>query len=175
MKTKISAVVVLAAAFLASASAQNQPDQGKKDPLAFVKIAAAIAGNVRHESVNGFLGIYLDEEHWAAALKDGDLGPFMKIKEAKAGRSAACLFSETKDAAVCVYFDGDTPFGVAAVKASSSGKIDPEAIAAAYKPVTKDMLKKGFVELTFTPSEIATDDGQPLPAFLVGSVAQPKI
>jgi hypothetical protein len=170
----VLAFVVLAAAFGAFAGAQNQPDQGKKDPLAFVKVAAVIAANVQHETVVGATGIYIDQQIWAAALRDGDLGPFIKVKEAKTGRSAACLFSESKDSAVCVYFDGDTPFGVAAVKAAASGKIDAEAVAAAFKPVSKEMLKKGNEELSFSPTDVATDDGQPLPAFLVTVAAKPK-
>jgi hypothetical protein len=142
--------------------------------LFFVKIAAGIADNVQHETVNGALAIYLDDQHWAAGLKDGDLGPFLKVKEAKPGRSATCLFRESKDSAVCVYFDGDSAFGVAAVKAGAGGKIEASNIAAAYKPITKEMLKKGTEALTFTPGQITTDDGQPLPAFVVATATKSK-
>jgi hypothetical protein len=174
MKVKVLALLALAVGFLASASAQNQPDQAK-DALAFVKIAATVASNVQHDTVNGSTGIYIDQEHWGTASRDGDLGPFVKVKEAKAGRSAACLFSESKDAAVCVYFDGKSAFGMVAVKAPAGSKIESEAVAAAYKPVSKDMLKKGNEELSFRPTEVATDEGQPVPAFLVTSLAKQKI
>jgi hypothetical protein len=174
MKVKVLTLVILVVGFLASAGAQNQADQAK-DALVFVKIAATVASNVQHDTVNGSTGIYIDEEHWGTASKDGDLGPFVKVKEAKPGRSAACLFSESKDAAVCVYFDGKSAFGVAAVKAPAGSKIEAEAVAAAYKPVSKDMLKKGNEELNFRPAEVATDEGQPVPAFLVTSLAKPKI
>jgi hypothetical protein len=167
MKSKILAFVCLAGTLAGAAGAQNQPDQEKKEPLSFAKIAANVAGNVQHRTVNGTLAIYVSEQNWAAGLKDGDLGPFLKLKEAKPGRSAACLFSQSKDIAVCVYFDGNTPFGVTAVEAGASGKLEASDIAAAYKPVSKDMLKKGAEELSFTPVGINTDDGQALPAFLV--------
>ncbi len=156
------------------AAAQDPLSQAaqKKEPLTFVKIAADVARNVQPQSLNGYLALYIDSQAWASGLKDSDLGPFLKVKEAKPDRSAACLFSSAKDVAICVYFDGDTAFGVAAVKAGASGKIEPSDVPAAYKPVTKDMLKKGEQELRFEPGEAATDDGQPLPAFQVSTAAK---
>jgi hypothetical protein len=177
MKLRVVGSIIVAAALVAAGAAQNQPNPEKsvkKDPLAFVKIAADVAGHVQHDTVNGSLAIYLDEQNWAAGLKDSDLGPFLKVKEAKPGRSAACLFSPAKDAAVCVYFDGDSAFGVAAVRAGSSGKIEPSEITAAYKPVSNEMLKKGDEELKFSESDVATDDGQPLPAFVVTATSKAK-
>lgn len=168
---------MLAGMLAVLAAAQNQSDPNKaveKEPLYFLKIAADVAGNVQNQPLNGYLAIYLDQQNWAAGLKDGDLGPFLKVKEAKPGRSAACLFSAAKDAAICVYFDGDTPFGVAAVRAGGSGKIEASDIAAAYKAVSKEMLKKGAEELRFEPGDVATDDGQPLPAFLISSAGKFK-
>jgi hypothetical protein len=157
-----------------AALAQNQPQQKKEEPLSFVKIAADVASNVQHDTVNGSLGIYISSQNWDAGLKDGDLGPFLKVKEAKADRSAVCFFTNQKDAAVCVYFDGNTPFGVTAVKAGSSGKIEAADVAPTYKAVTKEMLKKGTEELSFSEGEISTDDGQSLPAFLVAVSAKSK-
>jgi hypothetical protein len=174
MKWKVLPLVVLAGALGSAAGVQNRPDQGKQDPLFFAKIAANVAANVQHETVNGSLAIYMDDQKWAAGLKDGDLGPFLRLKEAKPGRSAACLFSQNKDAAVCVYFDGDSPFGVAAVKAGASGRIEASDIAAAYKPVGKEMLKQGSEEFSFAPTDISTDDGQPLPAFAVATAPKSK-
>jgi hypothetical protein len=163
------------------AAAQNQPaakpgaekpTPEKKDPLFFVKIAAAVAGNVQQASLNGFLGLYVDSQNWASGLKDSDLGPFLKAQEAKPGRSAACLFSNNKDVAVCVYFDSDTPFGVAAVKAGASGKIEASDVSAAYQAISKEMLKKGEQELRFEPGDAATDDGVSLPAFQLATGAK---
>jgi hypothetical protein len=168
----------------AAASAQNQPGQAgarkppasptpstpeKKVPLVFVKIAADVARNVQPQSLIGYLAIYIDSKAWDSGLKDSDLGPFLKVKEAKPDRSAVCFFSDTKDAATCVYFDGDTAFGVTAVKAGASGKIEAADVANAYKPVSKDMLKKGEQELRFEPGDANTDDGYPLPAFQVAT------
>jgi hypothetical protein len=174
MKSRLISFLVLAVALMTvAASAQNTPSQPsgekveKKDPLFFVKIAADVAGNVQTQSLNGFLGIYIDSQTWPSALKDGDLAPFVKLKEGKAGRSAACLFSGEKDAAVCVFFDGDTPFGVTAAKAAASGKIEANDVAAAYKPITKDMLKKSDKALQFEAGDLNTDDGAPIPGFQI--------
>ena len=180
MKLKVLAFVVLAGALVAAASVQNEPKQekdkstksDKNDPLSFIKVAADVAGNVQHETVNNSLGLYIDQGNWGSGLQDNDLGPFLKLKEAKPGRSAACLFSQAKDSAVCVYFDGQSPFGVVAVKAGASGSIEAGAVSAAYKAVSKEMLKH-TAELNFTPTNLATDDGQPLPAFVVAQAAEP--
>ena len=178
MKLKVLAFVMLAGALAAAASVQNEPNQekskskDKNDPLSFIKVAADVAGNVQRETVNRSLGLYVAEGNWASGLNDGDLGPFLKLKEAKPGRSAACLFTQAKDSAVCVYFDGQSPFGVVAVKAGANGGIQPQAISAAYKAISKEMLKH-TAELTFTPTTLATDEGQELPAFLVTRAAEP--
>lgn len=152
-----------------AAAAQNKPSQTaeKKDPLYFVKIAADVAGNVQPQSLNGFLAVYIDPPTWASGLKDGDLGKFLKLQEGKPGRSAACLFSDAKDVGVCVFFDGDTAFGVAAAKAAAGNALQDKDVASAFKTVSKEMLKKGDKELHFEPGEAATDDGAPLPAFAV--------
>lgn len=151
----------------AVALAQNQPATEKADPLFFVRIATDVAGNVQQGSLDGYLGIYVSEQNWADGLKDSDLGPFLKLKEVKPGRSVAFLFSAAKDAAVCVYFDGKSPFGVVAVHAGTSGAIQASDIAAAYKPISKDMLKKGAQEWHFNENGINTDDGVALPAFSI--------
>lgn len=198
MKTRVAVSLLLAATLTVMAAAQKKPAAGKpapekaaaeksaekpapkepapetKDPLFFVKTAANVAGNVQTQSLDGYLGIYVDDKNWSDGLKDSDLGSFLKVKEAQPGRSAAFLFSGSKDSAICVYFDGDTPFGVAAVKAGPSGQIQAADVPAAYKTVSKEMLIKGSAELDFHSSDINTDEGTPLPAFLVSSTEKPK-
>jgi hypothetical protein len=173
LKGNVLAVVVLSLAAVLVLAAQDQPGKAESDPLFFVKIAANVASNVQHETVEGSIGMYISDQNWAGGLKDGDLGPFLKVKEGKPGRSAACLFAQDKGSGVCVYFDGNTPFGVAAVKAGASGKIEPGDVSGAYKTVSKDVLKKGTEELTFGHADLAMDDGQTLPAFTV-TTAKPK-
>lgn len=170
MKFRSSVSFFLAGACLAAlAIAQNPPapDKDKKDPLVFVETAAAVANNLHHGSLANYLGIYIDATNWASGLKDGDLGPFLKAQEAKPNRSAACLFSSAKDAAVCVYFDGDKAYGAAAVHAGANGKIEDKDIAAAYKTVTKEMLEKGGAKLRFEEGDVNTDDGVPLPSYVI--------
>src|SRR5579864_734372 len=163
------AVTALLVSALALAQTQLAPEKG--DALSFVKTAANIAGNVQQQGLQNFVGIYVDDQNWAAAAKDGDLGPFFKLKEAspKPGRSGVCFFSMAKDTAICAYFDGKTPFGVVAVKAPNGGAIKADSIEPAYKPVTKDMLEKSDHEWQFTKLDgLNTDDGVALPAFQIG-------
>ena len=177
---KLKVIVFFAFVFAQAVAARSQQlpdparDAGKKQALAFVKTAATVAGNVQHETVDRSTAVFIDEQNWAAGLKDGDIGPFLKVKEAKAGRSAACLFSEKKDSAVCVYFDGEKPFGVTAAKAGASGKIEAGDIAAASKSVTKEMLVPASEELNFTELNVATDDQVPLPGFVIEIVPKSK-
>lgn len=168
MKLRTALSLILAGVLgSALALAQTVPGPDKADSLSFIKTAADIAGNVQQQSLDTFLAIYVSEQNWGSGVKDGDLGPFLKIKEAKPGRSAAFFFNEAKDAAICVYFDGKSPFGVVAVKSASGAAIQPSEISAAYKDVSKDMLKKGDQEWHFTQNGVTADDGTSLPAFQI--------
>jgi hypothetical protein len=178
MKFRLVVSFLLVAMLAVLATAQNQSDATKhdadtQDALSIIKIATDVAGNVQGHAMNGYLAIYLDQKTWASGLNDGDLGPFLKVKEAKPGRSVACLYSQNKDTATCVYFDSGTPFGVVSILADASGKIDPSTIPAAYKAVSKDMLKKRDDGLHFTlNSSVASDDGQALTAYVVTGAAK---
>ena len=174
MKTRFFATIMLAGMAAVLAAAKSPQSAESREPLFFVKVAANIASNVQPKSLNGYLAIYIEAKNWAAGLKDSDLGPFLKIKEAKPGRSAACLFSDAKDAAICVYFDGDSAFGVAAVTVGASGKIEDKDVAAAYKTVTNEMLKKSEADLSFAPGDVSTDDGTSLPGFQITSTTKSK-
>jgi hypothetical protein len=153
------------------ATAQDKPDAEKKDPLSLVKIATNVAINSQHQDLNGFLVIYVDAKSWASGLKDGDLGPLLKLKEEKPSRCAVLFFSPEKDTAISVFFDGDSAFGVTSAKAKN-GKIESSDISAAYKPVSKEMLKETGQELQFTQGNVVTDDGQPVTAFQVTSAGK---
>ncbi|MGZ4854952.1 MAG: hypothetical protein ACXV7C_00870 [Candidatus Angelobacter sp.] len=165
---------LLAAALLVSgiATAQSKPEAEKKDPLPLVRIASNVARNIQDRNLNGFLVIYIDSQSWASGLKDGDLGPFLKLKEAKSGRSAVLFFSPEKDIAIGVFFDGDSAFGAASVKAKN-GKIDANDISAAYKPISKEMLKDAGQDLQFDKGDVSTDDGQPVTAFQISAAKKP--
>jgi hypothetical protein len=174
MKRRIIATVLLAGAFSALVFAQNKPAEKRYDPLFFAGIAADVAGNVQTQSLNNFLTTYLDQKTWAAGLKDADFGPFLRAKEAKPGRGADFLFSQEKNVAICVYFDGDIPFGVAVLHLSAGQKIEDRDVVAAYKPVTKEMLKKNSEDLRFTTTDMATDDGVALVAFQISIAGKPR-
>lgn len=178
MKSRAIVFLVLTLLLVAAlATAQNQPIPEKPDPLFFVKIATTVASNVRLSSLDGNLGIFVSEQHWADALKDSDLGPFFKLKEveAKPGRSAACVFSQEKDAATCVYFDGTSPYGEASVKAGAQGGLQGIDIAAAYKSVSSEMLKKTDHQWRFDETDANTDDGVALPAFGISESAASRV
>src|SRR4249920_3508906 len=114
MKFKMITPFIVAVLLLSGlAAAQSKPDTEKSDPLPLVKIAANVVSNTQHQDLNGFIAIYVDSGSWASALKDSDLGPFLKLKEVKPGRSAVLFFSPEKDTAISVFFDDKAPFGMA--------------------------------------------------------------
>jgi hypothetical protein len=174
MKLRIIGALFLVGAFSALVFAQTKPAAKRYDPLFFAGIAVDVAGNVQTQSLNNYLTTYLDQTLWAAGLKDSDFGPFLRAKEAKPGRGADFLFSVDKDVAICVYFDGDVPFGVAVVHLSAGQKIEDKDVLAAYKPVTKEMLKKNSEDLRFTTTDMATDDGVALVAFPISIAGKPR-
>jgi hypothetical protein len=163
-------VPFLAAALLVPAltTAQTKTGNETKDPLPIVKIASNVGSNIQDRNLSGFLAIFIDSQAWASGLKDGDLAPFLKLKEAKPGRSAVLIFSPEKDTAIAVFFDGDSVIGAASAKAKS-GKIDAGDISP-VKPVAKEALKEK--EWEFTKGDVVTDDGQPVPAFQISSPAK---
>lgn len=175
MKLKVIAPF-LAAAFLAGlAAAQSKTGADKKDavpkdPLPLVKLASNVASNIQDRNLNSFLGLYIDSQSWASGLKDSDLGPFLKLKEPQADRSAVLFFSPEKDTAVIVFFDGGSVTGVASAKAKS-GKIEAGDMSA-VKPVTKEMLKDSRQDLQFNKIDLTTDDGDALTGFQVTSAAK---
>ena len=178
LKVKAAALFVFVTLLASFAVAQNQPagaqpsGAGEKEPLYFVKIAATVAGNAEGGSMAGRFAIFIDQKTWASGLNDSDLGPFVKLKEAKTDRSLVCLFSQEKDRAACVYFDAGKPVGIVSAKADG-GKIDPDKLAAAYKDISKDMLKDRKDDpLAFGENEMNADDGVSLAAFVVSKAAK---
>jgi hypothetical protein len=66
-----------------------------------------------------------------------------------------------------LFFDGDSPFGVAAATAGANSGIEANDVAASYKPVSKEMLKASPKELHFEPGDVNADDGTTLPGFQI--------
>ncbi len=169
MKFQMIAPFLAAALLVPALSAQNKAGTETKDPLPLVKIAANIGSNIQDRNLDGFLAIYIDSQSWAAGLKDGDLGPFLKLKDAKPGRSAVLIFSPEKDTGIAVFFDGDSVIGATSAQAKS-GKIDEANISPA-KPVAKETLKQ-TQDWEFTKGDVATDDGLSVPGFQISNPAK---
>ena len=166
---KIAIALISTALLIAprAAHSQNKLDPDGKEAIPYVKMAADIALNVQQNSLNNFLAVFVSYRDSDQAAKDGDLGPFMKIKQAipMGGRSTVCLFSPKKDSAICVYFDEKKPFGLVAVKAGENGKFGD--VSESYKRVTPEMRKKSEQKLNFLESTVTTDYGAGLTAFQI--------
>ncbi|MGD0738676.1 MAG: hypothetical protein ABR957_03705 [Terracidiphilus sp.] len=138
-----------------------------KDALKFVRIAADVASNVQTRSIDGYFAIYISPQNWTSASADGDLGPFIQAQEAGAARSMACLFSAIKNNAVCVYFEGERAYGLTALRSDPNQPFTSAAVAASYKPITRELLKKAPGKIAFSPVNIKLDNGQAVDGFLV--------
>jgi hypothetical protein len=174
MKSRMATLLALVTLWIAGfAQAWSQAASEKSDPLSLAEMAVTIAANTQHQDFDGFFAIYVSPENWDLVLKDGDLGPFLKVKEKKPGRSAVILETpslNSTDAIVCIYFDGNKPFGMTAIKRKDGGKTLADDIASAYKPVAKSMTQKKDHEFEFVEGNIRTDNDDPLPAYKIKSV-----
>lgn len=166
---KIALILIFSALLLAPSvsQSQNKLSADGKEALPFVKTAVDIALNMQQGSLDRFLGVYVTYRDWDGAARDGDLGPFMKVKQAspQGGRSAVCLFSSKKDSAICVYFDEKTPFGVVTVKAGADGKLGDAS--GSYERVSQEMRKKNDQKLKYLENTVTTDYGYQLTGFLI--------
>lgn len=168
MKIRMLAFVIM---FAGLAVAQNPPTDAEKQILSFARTATTIAANAQSRSLNGYLAVYVDNKGWAAMSKDNDLGPFLKLKEAKADRRMLLLIAaDGIGLKVAVYFEGESPAEMLIVPAGS--KFDP----AALQPVPKEALKELSQDLDFTKrDDVNTDDGAPVTAYQVSlSEKKPK-
>lgn len=175
MAASLVLVTLLSTGF---ARAGNQAASEKKDPLSLVKMAVAIAVNTQHQDLDGYFANYVAPEQWAVALKDEDLGPFLKLKEQKPGRSVVIVMPpslHSPGATVCVYFDGDKPFGMTAAKGGDGHKILASDISVGYQAVTGKMTVKTTEEFQFESGTISTDDGDPIPSYQIKSKAKKPV
>lgn len=138
-----------------------------------VATALDIAANLRDQSLDGYVAIYIDDQTWPTALKDGDLGPFVKLNPAKPNRRAIILTSSKTKPTICVFFDGNTAFGVAATGGMGGGEAATAEIAAGYKPVTSDLLTKRIHNPMLIPGEVSADDGTRLTTYQIKLEARP--
>lgn len=174
MKLLMAALLICATAIAGFTQPKNQAPP-KDDPLLLVDTAVTIALRTQQQNFDGFVAVYISPENWDAALKDGDLGPFLKLKEKKPGRSAVVITPPNANAdapTVCVYFDGDKAFGVTAARSKDSAKPSVGDIADAYKAVTKAMTEKKGLEFELEPGQVSTDDGVPLRAYTINNASR---
>jgi len=138
-----------------------------KDVLKFVHIASDVATNLQPESIDGYTAIYIDAQNWSSASTDSELGPFVQAQEASATHSMACLFSPTRGYAVCVYFDSERAYGLSALKSDLKNPFTASGVAASYKPITRELLRKAPGTFAFSPININFDNGQALVAYQI--------
>lgn len=150
-----------------SALAQHKLDADGKQAIPYVRTAIDVALNAEAGSLNNFLAVYVSYRDSDQAAKDGDLGPFMKLKDASphGGWSAVCLFSPKKDSGTCIYFEEKNPVGMAAAKAGADGKLgDP---AGSYRRLAREKRSKSELKLNFNEITVTTDYGAQLTGFQI--------
>ncbi|HEV2961511.1 MAG TPA: hypothetical protein VG649_06780 [Candidatus Angelobacter sp.] len=161
MKTSCMALILLVASL---AVAQNQPS--KDDPaLRYARLAFNAASLTQHQSLEGYLAVFVDDKSWTTLSKDGDLGPFLKLKEQKAERRMVYFLGSPEGLRVVVYFDGPSATDVAAFTPGPNAKISADLL----KPVPKETLKANdaAANWSFTLEEVSSDDGDPIPAYRI--------
>jgi len=143
------------------------PAKQESAVLSSTRTAVNIAANTLSKKLDGYTATYADDKNWTALSSDGDIGPFLKLKEAKAGRSMVLLLNLTDGTAswVAVYFDGSEATGVITMAPGGTAE------ASGIKPVSKEALKDAITEqgLTLTRGNLTSDDGVPVVAYSIRS------
>jgi hypothetical protein len=152
---------------------KDLPQQKLRLGRDYVGVAANIVRNVNNDSVNGYNAAFFHQENWASGQKDSLFGPFLSLQEAKMNRAAVCLFSSSQNEAACVFFQDEAPYGALTVKTEMGHPFDAKAVAAAYKPITSDMIKEGNYNFKYIKSLIAMDDGTMVKSFYLTEVPNP--
>jgi len=174
MKLLMTALLICATSIASFAQTKN-PAPPRDNPLSLVDTAVTITLRTQQQNFDGFVAVYISPENWDAALKDGDLGPFLKLKEKKPGRSAVVVVppnANTEASTVCVYFDGDKALGVTAAHSKDGAKPSAGDIANAYKAVNNAMTEKKGLEFELEPGQVSTDDGGQLPAYTINHASR---
>jgi hypothetical protein len=114
-------------------------------------MAIYIAANTLHQDISGLTTIMVDEKGWEKLSKDSDLGPFLKLREPKPGRSMVLVMPLNKMAErVAVYFEGR----VASEMVVFAPRPDAVLDASAVKPVPQEAMKAAVP----VPSEQSRQD-----------------
>jgi hypothetical protein len=125
-----------------TAAPAQQPATKALSNVEMVRIASDIAYNLQHDSLDYYNAFIITPDDWNNALSDSLFGTFLSAQEQKPGRAMVCILSELSNDATCVYFDNDKPTNAFALKIDVGGKFTPDAIKAALKPVTPELLNK---------------------------------
>ncbi|HEV2988651.1 MAG TPA: hypothetical protein VG759_09420 [Candidatus Angelobacter sp.] len=163
---KLPFLVLLFASF---AVAQNQ--SAKEDPgLRFARMAFNASNAVEHQSLEGYVAVFVDDKNWTALSKDSDLGPFLKLKEQKAERRLVFFYSGPDGQRVVVYFDGPAATDVAVFTPGPNAKVTADLL----KPVPEKLKANAATDgWTFTPESVNSDNGEEVPGYRI-TKAEPK-
>jgi hypothetical protein len=163
--------LVLIVLFASFAVAQDQ--SSKEDPaLRYARMAFNAASAIQHQSLEGYVAVFVDDKSWTTLSKDSDLGPFLKLKEQKAERRLVYFLGSPEGQRVVVYFDGPSAIDVAIFTPGPGAKISADLL----KPVPKETLKatdadKGW---TFTREDVNSDDGDEIPGYRISKAETKK-
>jgi hypothetical protein len=164
---RIHAALILFLVFGTFANDRPSAAAQGNQTLTLVRTATNVASHIQSGSIDGDTAIYVDPVAWMEAMTDTGLGPFLATQDAMPTRSAVCLFSKKKDRAVCVYFDGTQAYGATAVMSDPEHPFDVASVAASYRTITPDMLRKATRRINFTPRTMNLEDGQQLATFSI--------
>ncbi len=139
MPTKSLLCKLIVTTFLGVATFSNAQALSDAD---YMRIASYVARNVQRPSLANYYGWSITPENWHDSLNDSLFGPFLNAQEEKPGRALGCVILEfTNNDAICVYFDGDKPYGYVAIKNDVGDRFTVDAIKNAFKPITPDLLE----------------------------------
>jgi len=167
MKTPLIAFILLFASF---AVAQDQ--SSKEDPaLRYARLAFNAASAIEHQSLEGYVAVFVDDKSWTTLSKDSDLGPFLKLKEQKAERRLVFFFGGPEVQRVVVYFDGPAATDVAVFTPGPNAKVTADLLKPVPEKLKANDAANGW---TFTRENMNSDDGDEIPGYRITKVESKK-
>lgn len=136
--------------------------------LSLARTATNIAANTLHQNMAGYMAMYAPDKDWEKFSKDSDLGPFLKLIEAKPGRTMVLLLSlDNPGPRIAVYFDGMDILGMAIF----TPQPDAQPEASAVKAVPKEALREIDAEqgLLFARGVVTSDEGDTILTYQITS------
>ncbi len=136
-------LVLCFAAFVSLFVLSQTTNAQEYSAISYMRIAAQVARNLDRPTLDDYYGWTISAGSWHESLNDALFGPFLAAQEESPTHTMSCIIKQfTNNDVVCVYFNGQSAYGYAALKGDVGHHFTVEEVKGAYKPMSADLLEK---------------------------------